>query len=227
MRYRAVVFDLFDTLIHFRRRPDPHFDWLREPFAAVGDAEAFAAFQQALRAVSMEIMATRAPEYREVLSRERFARALTRIGADDAAADMLATAHMGHLASFTHLPTGHDDVLARLGERHQLGLVSNFDHAPTAHAVLARFGLDRHLAVTLISADFGLRKPHPAIFHEALARLDVAPDEALYVGDTHADDVIGALGAGLDVAWLTSSEEAIDPAPTYRIPNLRALLDIP
>ena len=226
MRYRAVVFDLFDTLIHFRRRPEPHFDWLREPFAAVGDDAAFAAFQQALRAVSTEIMAARAPEYREVLSRERFARALTRIGADDAAAETLATAHMGHLASFTHLPDGHDDVLARLGERHRLGLVSNFDHAPTAHAVLARFGLDRHLAVTLISADFGLRKPHPAIFREALAQLAVAPREALYVGDTHADDVVGALGAGLDVAWLTASEEIIDPAPTYRIPNLKALLDI-
>ncbi len=160
-RYRAVVFDLFGTLVHFRGRPDPRFEWLREPFAAVTDPAAFDDFREALRAVSMDIIAGREPEHREVLSRDRFARALSRIGADASAAEALSTAHMGHLAGFTDLPDGHLDVVATLADRYRVGLVSNFDHAPTARAVLARHGLDRHLAVTVISAEFGWRKPHP------------------------------------------------------------------
>jgi len=111
-----------------------------------------------------------------------------------------------------------------VGVRKKLGLVSNFDHAPTARAVLARHGLDRHLAATVISAEFGWRKPHPGIFREALASLDVAPPEALYVGDTHLDDVIGALGVGMDVVWLAPSGGAApEPTPTFRIANLAEL----
>jgi putative hydrolase of the HAD superfamily len=223
-RYRAVVFDLFGTLVHFRGRPDPHFEWMREPFAAVGDPAVFDAFRAALRAVSTDIIAGREPEHREVASRERFARALARVGADEAAAETLSVAHMGHLADFTDLPQGHADLLAGLAGRHRLGLVSNFDHAPTARTVLARHGLDRHLAATVISADFGWRKPHPGIFREALTRLGVAPADALYVGDTHLDDVIGALGVGMDVAWLAPSGAAVpDPPPTFRIASLAEL----
>ena len=223
-RYRAVVFDLFGTLVHFRGRPDPRFEWLREPFAALTDPAAFDDFRAALRAVSMDIIAGREPEHREVLSRDRFARALSRIGADASAAEALSTAHMGHLAGFTDLPDGHLDVVATLADRYRVGLVSNFDHAPTARAVLARHGLDRHLAATVISAEFGWRKPHPGIFREALASLDVAPPEALYVGDTHLDDVIGALGVGMDVVWLAPSGGAApEPTPTFRIANLAEL----
>jgi putative hydrolase of the HAD superfamily len=227
MRYRAVVFDLFGTLVHFRTAPDPRAEWLREAFAAVADVERFDDFRRALRAVSMEIVTAREPEHYEVTSPERFARALARAGVDQAAAEPLSAAHMRHLASCTDLPTGHDEVLAALGRRHRLALVSNFDHAPTAHGVLTRHGIDRHFATILISADFGRRKPHPAIFHEALRRLGVAPAESLYVGDTYADDVIGALGAGLDVAWLAPADApGADPAPTHRITTLADLIPL-
>lgn len=223
--YRAIVFDLFDTLVHLRGRPDPAVGWLREPFAAVGDEQQFERFRRALREVSMEIVAGRGAELREVTSPERFRRVLERIDADPAAAAPLSAAHMAHIASLTHLPPHHPGLLATLAASHRLAVVSNFDHTPTAEAVLARHGIDRHFDVILISADFGRRKPHPDIFAEALRRLDVAPNEALYVGDTHADDVVGALAAGMDVAWLTpAGAPDRDPAPTHRIADLRDLL---
>lgn len=224
--YRAVVFDLFGTLVRFRMRPDPGFAWLREPFAAAVGGD-FDAFRAALRAVSIEIAATRGVEQREVPSRQRFARALVRAGEGQGAAEALAAAHMAYLAAATDLPAGHAPLLRALGERYRLGLVSNFDHAPTAQAVLARHGLHRHFAVTLISADFGRRKPHPAIFTEAVVRLGVAPEAALYVGDTHADDVIGARAAGLDVAWIAPAGATdAEPRPTHRLTRLDELADL-
>ncbi|MBX3028438.1 HAD family hydrolase [bacterium] len=226
VRHRAIVFDLFGTLVHFRGRPDPRVDWLRAPFAAVADPARFDAFRAALRQVSMEILAERGEEHREVPSRERFARALARADADVRAADALSAAHMRHLADLTIMPGSHAELLETLGRRYRLAVVSNFDHAPTAHAVLARHGIARHFAAVLISAEFGRRKPHPAIFLEALRRLGVAPDEALHVGDTHADDVVGALAAGLDVAWLGPADALADPPPTHRIADLRALAGI-
>lgn len=225
--YRAIVFDLFGTLVHFRGRPDPGFAWLREPFAAVGDQPQFERFRQALREVSAEIVAERGAEQREVASRERFHRALVRIDADPAAADALSAAHMAHIASMTHLPPAHGPLLDALAARHRLAVVSNFDHPPTAQAVLAQHGIHRRFDVTLVSADFGRRKPHPDIFIEALHRLGVTAGEALYVGDTHADDVVGALAAGMDVAWI-APPDAGDPTPrpTHRIADLDALREI-
>jgi putative hydrolase of the HAD superfamily len=225
-RYRALVFDLFGTLVHFRGRPDPAVGWLREPFAAVADAARFDEFRVALRAVSLQIVAGRGADHREVTSRERFARALARLDLAETAAEALSAAHMRHLGAFTTMPAGHAELLEALADRHRLAVVSNFDHAPTARAVLARHGLDRRLQAIVISADFGWRKPNPAIFAEALRRLDVPPSDALCVGDTHADDVVGALAAGLDVAWLAPSDAAGDPPPTHRIAELGSLLDL-
>jgi len=48
----------------------------------------------------------------------------------------------------------------------------------------------------------GIEKPDPQIFALALARMGIAPDDALYVGDLYEVDVVGARAAGLDVVLL-------------------------
>ena len=45
-------------------------------------------------------------------------------------------------------------------------------------------------------------KPHPPIFHEALRRAAVAPDEILHVGDQIRSDVAGARAMGMRAALL-------------------------
>jgi HAD superfamily hydrolase (TIGR01549 family) len=220
-----VVFDLFGTVVHFHGRPDPQVAWLREPFAATCPDADFDAFRRALGEISKALVAERGADHREIPSAERFRRALARLDiADPAAADVLSNAHMAHLADRTHLPDGHAAVLSALAASHRLGLVSNFDHAPTAKAVLARHGVAHHFQTTVISHSFGRRKPHPAIFAAALAALGVAAEDALYVGDTHADDVVGARAAGMDVAWISAVEPPPGAlSPTYRIAGLLEL----
>ena len=48
------------------------------------------------------------------------------------------------------------------------------------------------------SSVFGIEKPDPAIFRAALEALNVAPEEALYVGDLYDVDVVGARAAGME-----------------------------
>jgi len=234
--YRVVLFDLFGTVVHFVAPPPGAtrgtYDWLRDPLAARRPAIPFDDFRSALLEVSAAISGERSPEHREIPSRERFLRALERFepGPDAVTAEALSLAHMAHLAERTAMPDAHPPLLRELGARYRLGLVSNFDHAPTAQSILARHGVHRCFDVTLISDDFGRRKPHPSIFQEALARLGATPAEALYVGDSAADDVIGAQGVGLDVAWINRSDEAPpNPPPTHqlrRLTELRSLLGL-
>jgi putative hydrolase of the HAD superfamily len=58
------------------------------------------------------------------------------------------------------------------------------------------------------SADYGVRKPHPAIFHTALARLGLGPDAAWFAGDSVACDLDGGLGAGMFTVLFRSRDEA-------------------
>ncbi|MBZ4231730.1 HAD family hydrolase, partial [Mycobacterium tuberculosis] len=55
---------------------------------------------------------------------------------------------------------------------------------------------------TLSAQAFGVAKPEPGIFHAAAQALDVQPAELLHVGDDYHLDIVGALNAGLQAAWV-------------------------
>jgi putative hydrolase of the HAD superfamily len=83
-----------------------------------------------------------------------------------------------------------------------LGVVSNsMFGAAVLRWELARHGLDAHFRLLLSSADYGLRKPHPSMFHTAVARLRLSPQEVWFVGDDFTNDVLGAAQAGLTPVW--------------------------
>ncbi|MEA2253020.1 MAG: hypothetical protein QOG70_3262, partial [Solirubrobacteraceae bacterium] len=88
------------------------------------------------------------------------------------------------------------EALARLragGAR--LAVVSNWD--VSLHDVLERTGLRPLVDAVVISAEVGVAKPQPAIFHAALERLGATAADALHVGDSLELDVAGARAAGL------------------------------
>jgi putative hydrolase of the HAD superfamily len=94
------------------------------------------------------------------------------------------------------------DALGRLRAAGlRLGIVSNSDGR--VDQALSAAGLREYFDVVIDSSVFGAEKPDPAIFLAALAALDVAPEEALYVGDLYDVDVIGARAAGMDAVLLT------------------------
>lgn len=245
MPVRALLFDLFGTVVHFapsvpgveaatpQWRTAMH--WLEETAERELPRIRFDDLLTALMEVTQEIVRQRPPEYREVPSRERFRRALLRlgIGAEQApsVAERLSLAHMSYLASTTMLPLAHLDVLEHLASRFRLGLVSNFDHGPTARRILADHGIARFFAAIVISDGFGRRKPHPAIFAAALRELGVALEEALFIGDSISEDVVGAQNARLKVVWLNPKRRPLPPEvkpPEHEITELRelpALLD--
>ena len=64
-------------------------------------------------------------------------------------------------------------------------------------ADLARFGMLNYLPVRVYSSVFGMVKPHPTIYRQALDRLDVAPAEAVFVGDKLAVDIAGPQKIGM------------------------------
>ncbi|WP_339217396.1 HAD-IA family hydrolase [Ornithinibacillus sp. FSL M8-0202] len=62
-------------------------------------------------------------------------------------------------------------------------------------------GIERYVDCILVSEWEGIKKPNPAIFQKALAKLNVSPHEAIYVGDHPENDVIGAKNVGMVGVW--------------------------
>ncbi len=56
-------------------------------------------------------------------------------------------------------------------------------------------------ATIAISADLGVRKPNAAIFMHTLKALNVAPEQAVMVGDSLRSDIVGAQALGIFAVW--------------------------
>jgi HAD superfamily hydrolase (TIGR01549 family) len=187
-------------------------------------------FFEVLVSVSEELARARAWDHIELPSRERFRRALERVGCEEEqlaeAAVHLSRAHMRLIADATTVPAGHHALLEELRPRYRLGLVSNFDDTATAYDILLRHGLADYLDTIVVSEALGLRKPHPALIRAGLSGLGLGAEEVLFVGDTLTEDIAGARAAGVAAAWIDAKGRGVPdggPAPRY---VLRSLLDL-
>ena len=78
---------------------------------------------------------------------------------------------------------------------------------------LASHGLLECFQFVMSSADYGLQKPHPAIFLTAVGRLGIEPAEIWFVGDSVESDVAGARSAGLTPIWYNRKGNPCDISP--------------
>jgi nicotinate-nucleotide--dimethylbenzimidazole phosphoribosyltransferase len=100
-----------------------------------------------------------------------------------------------------------EDLRAMAG-RYRLGAVTNTSVMTEAdvRAHLREVGIDALLEVVVTSVDVGAAKPDPAPLRVALARLGVAADRALYVGDLPTDRA-AARAAGCAFAYIGRTVE--------------------
>jgi putative hydrolase of the HAD superfamily len=98
-----------------------------------------------------------------------------------------------------------EEVLQQLKAKgYILCLVSNWDSRLVK--LCEGLGLDRFMDHYVISAMFGVAKPDSRIFREALRKTGVKAEEAVHIGDSLEDDILGANQAGIKAVWLDRSD---------------------
>lgn len=116
------------------------------------------------------------------------------------------------------------DVLQKLRESGFIvGIVSN-RNLPLDDE-LKKFGLEGYIDFTLTAGEANSWKPDPGIFLEAVLRLQVSPEEVVYVGDNYYADVVGSRNAGLRPILL-DPDELFPEAECEVIHKLHDLLDL-
>jgi HAD superfamily hydrolase (TIGR01549 family) len=107
-----------------------------------------------------------------------------------------------------------------------IGIVTN---GPTEvqRAKLELLGIERLVDFVLVSEEFGVAKPDPAIFREALRLAEVEPEEAIFVGDSVEFDMAGARSAGIPTVWVNRHRQPwTEPGPPPSR-QIRTLADLP
>jgi HAD superfamily hydrolase (TIGR01549 family) len=86
------------------------------------------------------------------------------------------------------IPYGETEaLLAALSGSFNLGVIAN--QSMGTETRLRSYGLFDYFQVCLASAEEGVAKPDPALFHRALERTGCAPENALMVGDRIDNDI--------------------------------------
>ena len=241
---KAVVLDLFDTLVKWEPEKLPLFTWRERtshstiPWVlpalseAMGERFEIEEFLTVYHAVVDEIFAERERDGIEITCGERFERTLDRLGYPAPGerrdfAHHLTRVHMSGVRGVTFAPTERSDAVRRLAPRFRLGLLSNFDDAETGREVLLDTGVAGLFEAVIISAEVRLRKPNPRIYARMLEMLALEPAEVLFVGDTPREDVLGPKRAAMRVAWVNKRGEPLPEGIPEPDLTMRDLAELP
>jgi putative hydrolase of the HAD superfamily len=107
---------------------------------------------------------------------------------------------------------------------YRLAVISNFDSRLLD--VLKSLGIADCFQQTFLSWKIGVAKPGAGIFEHALETMNVAPSQALHVGDSIGEDMEGALSAGLSAVLMDRKERHPSWNRSHRIGNLKELADL-
>ncbi len=114
-------------------------------------------------------------------------------------------------------------VLKALRRRgYRIGIITN-GNPLLQNRKLDVTGMRLYTDLAIISGDEGIHKPHPELFRRAAARLGVAPENCVYVGDHPINDIQGAASAGMQAIYLNTRE--LDEHPE-EVPEVHGLVDI-
>ena len=118
------------------------------------------------------------------------------------------------------------DAIKKLREMgYKLCIVSNWlEEFP--RKFLKRKGLDKYFDCIIISCDLGIRKPRREIFEEALKRLNIKPEEAIYVGDIEWTDIEGSKALGMKAVLYVKDKDNVETKADFVINDLRELINI-
>ena len=213
-RIRAITLDLDDTLWPIwptiARAESVLQSWLAEHAPAT---HALYAMPGALRAIRNRMDQLR-PDLRHDLSalrRESIRLALSQAGDDPALAEPAFEVFFDERQR-VDLFEDALPALEYLASRFPVVALSN------GNADVHRVGIGAHFHASLHAGGFGVGKPDVRIFHAAAEAAGVAPHEVLHIGDDAHLDGVGALNAGMQLAWLNRAGHPWEHAPL--VPHL-------
>jgi putative hydrolase of the HAD superfamily len=215
----AILFDFFGTLVSYSpSRVDQGYPCTHEFVRAHGSALSYPDFLAAVDACFASFDARSDIDDSEFSMGEVASAFLDRhrIGGDPAEFERR---YLAEWSAGVVEPPGLAAFLTGLRRTHRLAVVSNTHSSTMVPDLMRRAGIAGLFDAVVLSVDVGRRKPHPAMYATALDALRIAPDEAIFVGDSYSADFAGPGAAGI-TAFLIDPRKSADVPAERRIDSV-------
>jgi HAD superfamily hydrolase (TIGR01549 family) len=122
---------------------------------------------------------------------------------------------------------GAEQILSIFKDKFPLGLITN-GISESQRKRLRAGNIDKLFTSIVIADEVGIRKPQKEIFEIALNDFKLSNKEVLFVGDSLQSDYQGAVNSGIDFCFYNRQNIAVSNhiKPKYRIKHLLDLVDV-
>jgi 2-haloalkanoic acid dehalogenase type II len=116
-------------------------------------------------------------------------------------------------------------VIEELKKKYKVYIGSNTDNDPLfANLKQNNISVDECFTSEMLMT----YKPNRGFFEKMLRKLNLHAEEAIYVGDSQIDDVLGAKALGIQVVWVNRKNQVLRdniPKPDYEVCDLREMFN--
>ena len=231
MAIKAVLFDLFDTLMMIRKNHEFYSPSLLRMYKYLnrnGVNVSFDTFQKAYIKTRDELYVKADENLEEPHFNIRVSETLKSLGYNyDVSSPIVMTASAefcDEFMTFVYLDENTEKLVRTLHGKYKLGIISNFAIPECVHELLKTHDLDKLFDAVVVSGAVNKRKPSPEIFEHTLRTLGVSASETVFVGDTLDADIEGAKAVGMKAIYIQRRiEKAEEIHPDQTIKSLSEL----
>ena len=233
MKYKAIIFDVADTLIdHHPNYAKIYGDKVRSLGLEVTEKaarEMHKAVYTAIGERTLKVLSGNpheTPEESDMI-RNKAALSCVKYKSDMEGTYLQLMSQMPKIKQEMCVISGVFETLDYLKEKYRLAIVSNY--AASLADRLRELRLYEYFESVVISDIVGIEKPDTRIMEIVLNELNLSPSDCLYVGD-HPLDVLCSKKAGMDCAWIVGDwgklNDSIPFKEDYIIKNVSELMSI-
>ena len=209
MQIKAVLFDMFDTLVLIDRNYEfynPAVARMHKHVVKHGVEVLFEQFYGAYVTARDKLYADAEPTLEEPHFNRRIKNALQLLGYNYTISDPIVTGatveFCNEFSKHTRADQNAIPVLQELCKNYKLGVISNFAIPECVDSLLNDCKLNGFFDAVVVSAKVNKRKPSPEIFQDTLKSMGISAENAAFVGDTADADVAGAHAVGMKAVYI-------------------------
>lgn len=211
MKYKAVIFDLFGTLVDVRSRSE-YFDGLAQMASvlSVPSEEFMRLWLSTSKQRGTGIFSSIEANI-EYICKE------LNVSAADNKVEEATSIRLNSAIHDMKVDKGGTEVVSHLKSKgYKVALISNC--SPDVPILWEGLPFARLFEATVFSCLVGLQKPDPRIYRLAAEKLHVESESCLYIGDGDGDELAGAASAGMHPVLIRNPHE--DPNDVLRAASI-------
>ena len=164
-------------------------------------------------------------EYGTIEKSHVFSRFCKMYNLDENLIQILSNRWADQFGEYARTFSASEETLKELAKKYRLGLLTN-GYPHMQRKKLEKSGLEKYFEVVIVSGEHGMHKPDVRIFQMACEKMGLRPEEIVFVGDTFAADILGAVQCGMKPVWIHSDRLLKTGLDILRIQKIEELIEL-